>query len=268
MAGDGTLEHWEAPGDGTRLLALGSTRVPGNLRWLASVDRGLLAADESGRALRLPWEKDTPPLQGAWLSIPPPALGAAERNGLVALASGTNGVWLLRTSGTNPPTLAGHFAGALDARDAGFVASLVCVGDGLHGLKFLDVSDPADPQLVGVFAPKPGFVAERLAISTTLIAVGGGQEVRLLDAGDPRHAVISATRPLPGRVRHMTVANLRLWVACGPAGFVELDLGKGLEVLSRRPTRGTAEAVAVDGARVFVAEGSGGWRELRPADRP
>jgi hypothetical protein len=200
-----------------------------------------------------------------WLGAPAPVLGASQRNGLLAVACGHRGVYFYSVTNPAAPMLLGVFSAATDARATGFVASLVCVADGTNGLRFLDLSTPARPELVGVFLPPGNAPVDALGISTTLIVTAHGRQLRLLDASDPRHPVVTATCELPDSARGLAVTRMRVWAACGTAGLVELDLAHGLKELSRHPTTGSALAVAAEGSRVFVAEGEAGWRELELA---
>lgn len=228
--------------------------------------RGLLAVGAHAVALcgaaGAVWLNAPAPVAPHWLPVPPPAQAAAERNGLLALASAPADLWLFRVTDAAAPRFLGGFAGLTDVRALGFVASLLCVADGTNGLKFLDVSIPAQPELVGVYAPPDSPPADFLAISTTLIVTAHGRQLRLLDASDPRQPVLMATHEAPAPLRGLAVAQLRLWVACGEAGLLELDLIHALKELARHPGRGPAQAVAAEGRRVFVAEGEAGWREV------
>ena len=231
---------------------LGLVALPGDLALaLCGSDGGFLISTRNS----------TP----AWLAAPKPVLGAAERNGLLATACGGRGVFFFALTNPVAPVLLGGFSAASDARAVGFVASLACVADGANGLKFLDASQPTKPELVGVFAPVAQPSADLLAISTTLIATAHGKQVRLLDASDPRHPVVTATCDLPAEARGMAAGKLHLWVACGLGGLVELDMAHALKELARHPTDGPAVAITAEGTRVFVAQGEGSWRELSPA---
>lgn len=246
---------------------LSSLPLPAAPRQLLPLDGGVLVVMGDGGALLLPHAADADSITPQWLGVPPPVRAAAERRGRLALAAAASGVWLYTTGPSEPPALRGVFAGAGDARAVGFVASLLCVADGTNGLKFLDISDPAQPELIGLYAPPDAPPASLLAISTTLIAVADGRQVRLLDASDPRLPFVNATRELPATARAMILAMPRLWVACGEAGLIELDAVHALGELRRHPTLGPALAVATDGPRVFVAEGPAGWREVSPTPR-
>jgi len=251
-------EVWQAAGPDQPARQLSTVRLPAVPRQFIPLgDSALACCGEAGAAVLA--SSTTYP---TWCAVPPPALAATVRNGLLAVAAGTNGVWLLSVTNPAAPTLLGGFPGATDARDVGFIASLVCVADGTNGLKFLDVSTPAQPEMVGLYAPPGGPPADALAISTTLIVTAHDRHLRLLDASDPRQPVVMATHELPAPCLGLALSKLRLWVACGEAGVVELDLIHALKELARHPTRGPAHAVAAEGSRVFVAEGEAGWREL------
>ncbi len=259
------VELWDVPSGEAKPRNLAGVPLSAPARQLLTVGSGVLAVCGEGGAVWIEIASSNTPPRAHWLPVPPPALAAAERNGLLALAGGNNGVWLFSVTNPAAPVLLGGFSGATDAQAVGFVASLVCVGDGTNGLKFLDVSTPARPELVGVFAPAGGPPVDALAISTTLLVTAHGRQLRLMDASDPRHPVVTARHELPASARSLAVGRLRLWVACGAAGTVELDLVHALTELSRHATRGSAEAVAAEGSRVFVAEGEAGWRELTAA---
>jgi hypothetical protein len=203
------------------------------------------------------------------LAPPLPFPGSAKARRLVRtntramVAAGPDG--LLTYSVTNPaaPVLLSAFRGAIDAHAVSLIASVAVVADGVFGLKFVDLSEPENPVLVGVGLDANLGCIRAVATSGTRVVASDGRRLCLFDASNPARAVRLAAYEAPAAVHDLVISGGRLFLACGHRGVVILDLAAELAELGRFQWAGDALGLAIAGNSGYVATGSGQWRSWK-----
>jgi hypothetical protein len=160
---------------------------------------------------------------------------------------------------------------AVSVAVAGNVAYLAVSGAGLY---LIDVSNPKQPALLGVFNeqvpggkdPKTGKLAD-VALAPPYAYILYDDMVRVLDISDPKHPKGLGAFPVPlptfnngGGVRALAVDGNKLFIADHAAGLIELDVTDPthLKLVGQLRLPGIASWVIVDRGLVYVADGEGG----------
>ena len=132
-----------------------------------------------------------------------------------------SGVHLFDVSAPDAPVLQGVYAGehpaqAVTAGDDGR-AYIVQAGSGV--VEIVDTADPAQPSLLGSYAPsRPGGRMQRVAVRGGGMAVPVGADgVEWIDVSDPAAPSLAATVDTPGNAQHAAIAGGILAVADGDA---------------------------------------------------
>ena len=168
----------------------------------------------------------------------------------------------LKTLGSYP--LGSDFTiNSSDIQVVGTVAYLVVLGN----LYILDVSDPGDIVLLGIYGS--GSYFERLhVVGTTAYLTGIWGEVAILDVSDPGDITLLGSFSLwddPDAEEKMgiQVVGTTAYVAAAFSGFQVLDVSdlQNVTVLGSYPTPGYARDVQVVGTTVYVV-GDGGLQIL------
>lgn len=160
---------------------------------------------------------------------------------------------------------------AVSVTVVGNIAYLAVSGAGLY---IVDVSNPKQPSLLGVFdEPPPGlkspidrFVAD-VAVDPPYAYILDSGLVRALDISDPKHPKALGSFPVPlptfsqgGGVRSLAVDGNRLFIADNAAGLLELDATDPahFKLVGQLRLPGFASWVVLDQGLVYVADGEGG----------
>ncbi|HEC23426.1 MAG TPA: hypothetical protein ENI95_10980, partial [Chloroflexi bacterium] len=189
----------------------------------------------------------------------------AVREGLIAIAAREEGLRLLQVESSGNARLLATLAlpgEALDvALDADGTRAYVAGGDG--GVLAVDIADPAEPHLIGSL-PEIA-TAETVAMAGSLLAVGSGGQVLLIDPSSAAGRV-GLYAPLH-RGRRLTIRDDYAYIA---------DAAGGLKIIwlaaPDRPVQVYGEAdrpaydVQVEGDVAYVAE-AGGLRILDVGNR-
>ena len=181
-------------------------------------------------------------------------------NARALIAAGPDG--LLTYSVTNPavPVLLSAFRGAIDAHDVSRIASVAVVADGIYGLKFVDLSEPDNPVLVGVGLDTNLGCIRAVATAGTRVVASDGRRLCLFDASNPARAVRLAAYEAPATVHDLTISSGRVFLACGQRGVLILKLAADLAAMGHFVPAGDALGLAIAGNAGYVATGSGQWQ--------
>ncbi len=128
------------------------------------------------------------------------------------------------------------------------------------GLAIVDVSDPENPVRRGSFNPGSSFLIRDIAVSANRAYVADtGFGLRVLDVSDPDHPVAIGSLRTPGP-HSLALVGRFAYLACGDDGLLVVDVsdpGRPVLVESYR-TSGFTRKVAIDGGRVYLADGPTG----------
>ncbi|MCO6452869.1 MAG: hypothetical protein J5I90_18950 [Caldilineales bacterium] len=161
-------------------------------------------------------------------------------------------------------------------RSVALVDKHIYVGAGAGGLHIVDVSDPAQPVIVGIH--ETGGYVEDVAVQGNLVYVASspvwdgsqwtGDSLQIVDTADPAAPKLLATYETPGWEFGVAAAQSSVYVADGDGGLRVLDASdpaKPVEV-GAYDTPGVAMAVAVEGTMAYVADFTEGLRVVDVSD--
>lgn len=170
---------------------------------------------------------------------------------------------------TEDPGMSGATAGGVAV--TGDVAYLAVSEAGLYTI---DVSNPKQPALLGVFTEQPpgeknsqGDKVSDVVVSPPYAYILYNDYVRALDISDPKHPKGLGLFPMPlstfnqpYSARSLAIDGNRLFIADSAAGLFELDATDPthLKLVGQLRLPGLASWVAVDKGFVYVADEEGG----------
>ncbi|HEC33286.1 MAG TPA: hypothetical protein ENI37_01045, partial [Chloroflexi bacterium] len=172
---------------------------------------------------------------------------------------------------TNPysPTLIG-FVDLVDLPSmvvgVDLAGQLVYAAEEWVGLKIVDVSDPSNMSVVGVY-DTPGY-AEDVAVAANFAYVADGDGLQVVDVSDPAHPVGLGSYDTPGWAVGVAISGTVAYVTDGGGGLFAVDVSEPLTptLIGAYDTPGYSQEVAVVGDYVYVADGHGGLLVLEWAD--
>ncbi|HEY0738327.1 MAG TPA: hypothetical protein VGD69_25640 [Herpetosiphonaceae bacterium] len=175
------------------------------------------------------------------------------------------------TIGSYGTQFTGIYATGLDvAGDFAYLTSRSCLHVCGGGLEIVDVSDPSNPALRGVYeqyADGVDVVGDRAYIIH--------DQVDIVDVSNPGQPTLSGTYHTPNFAKALHFHNGRTYIADGWGGglhIADLITADHLRPRVSFKTLGDAQAVDVEGTIVYLAEGDGGLKifrvhpELFPSD--
>lgn len=143
------------------------------------------------------------------------------------------------------------------------------------GIKIVDVSQAANPTLIGSFSLS---MANAVAIVGNLAYVAGGSGLTVVDVTDPHNPVSGVSMTTAAMVEGVDVLDNTLYLSVGSIGVETLDLSNPSSptLMSVNNTPGYAQSVAFGPSYVYVADEDGGiavWQkttalQVLPAFRP
>lgn len=152
-------------------------------------------------------------------------------------------------------------------RDIALSNGFAFVAGGDAGLRIVDIADPANPTVVGVYYA-PGSV-ESVAVSDTyaFIAVQNAG-LRVVNVLDPAHPIEVSAHDTPGAARGLALSGDFAFVADGDAGLRVISLADPGELaeIGSYDTPGHAWNVAIDNGHAYVADGDAGLRIINIAN--
>jgi hypothetical protein len=174
-------------------------------------------------------------------------------DGTVAYAAGGSfGLSVWNMADPLPPKVLGHVEG--DVQAVAVSNKAVYLACGSSGLKILDVSAPTVPRAQGSL--DVGGYADAVACDGSIVLLGTGTTVKVLDASDPCRPSLRATWLSQAQVLGVAMAQGSGFVACGDQGLVILN-SLGI-VAGTLDTPGVAYDVTVSHGIAYVADGPAG----------
>ncbi|MCF8086657.1 MAG: Ig-like domain-containing protein [Desulfotignum sp.] len=220
---------------------------PADLRLAGSVDT-------PGWAYDLAVEDNTAYVADEWKGLrlidissptPPPAIGRMD-TGPVDDVSG----------------LADNDTSALD-----LVGNLAYVTDLNYGLRIIDISDPAQPQLVGS-AAAASPLHEVAVIDDVAYVANEESGLQLLNVSDPADPQFFAAIDTPGSAMRFVIQDDTAFLADGNSGLQIIDIkdSQQMKIVGSADTPGFARGVAVAGNYVYVADDTSGLQVIDISD--
>ncbi|NLH74917.1 MAG: DUF2271 domain-containing protein [Verrucomicrobia bacterium] len=234
--------------------------VPIGLRAVQPVIAGSLAyvaAGELGLHIYSLADAVRPRLVGSLKGLVNARAVAVQRN-LAVVADGPCGVRIIDVSNPLAPRLVGTFTNSSPAwiRAVALSGHRVAATDGTT-LSLIDVTNPTVPVLLDQV--KLDGYAFALAMDIEWLAVSAGSTgLQFYNiAGD--RLELAATYPTPGPAMEFAWFGRTACVACGPAGWLLLDISDpgSPQPIKLIPSTGLASSAAVSRALVFMANGAG-----------
>ncbi len=141
------------------------------------------------------------------------------------------------------------------ARDIALSGTTAFVSAGNGGLRIIDVSNTAEPQIIGLLET---YYAESVAVSgTTVFMTDDNYGLRIIDVKEPAKPQLIASLEIPG-ASDVAVSGTTAFVAAEDSGLQIIDVSNPAKprIIASVDTP-YALGVAVSGKKVFVADGSG-----------
>ncbi len=184
--------------------------------------------------------------------------GLAVADGRVLAAARAAGLRLADLRDPAAPRLLGGGPKAKLARAVQVAGGFGYLADGSNGVRVLDLADAAAPAEVAVLDVSGGEAWD-LALSGGKAFVADRVGLKVFDVSNPRAPTLIGGRETPGWARDVVVTATHAFAADGDRGLIVMDL-KDLADISRvadLDTAGDAMALALDGSRLYIADGSG-----------
>lgn len=136
------------------------------------------------------------------------------------------------------------------------------IATGSGGVQVVDVQNPAQPELLGS-VQLPGTARDLSLTDEQLYVVATGRNggIHVVNRQNPAQPFLQATLPITGAVQEISVAGGYAYVAAGfTGGLVVLDVASTVTptVVGRSDTDGLAQALAVTGTTLIMADGDEG----------
>ncbi len=193
------------------------------------------------------------------------AVDLIASNGHVYVANGHDGLRIGTVHGDGSVDWIGHLQ-TTEARDLAMSGSVLALCDGSGGFKTIDVSDPADPRLIGAMSSP--FYNSALACSERRAYIAGGLGgVEVADFTDTAHPKL-VWRDEFSEVRGIHVDSEYLYFADGFDGFRIYSItGEKPQPVSVLDTEGWNCDCFVLGDVAYLADGGNGLKIVDIADR-
>jgi len=135
---------------------------------------------------------------------------------------------------------------ALNARCVALAGNTALVGDGQYGLKVVSLANPTLPVQVGSWSGAGLGSVRNVGLAGSYGVASDGRTVGLFDLSTPASPSLVATRTPPAFAFDMVVAGSRVYLACGNAGLIVLNIGpNSLTPTGAYDTPGFATGVSV-----------------------
>jgi hypothetical protein len=159
------------------------------------------------------------------------------------------------------PQLLGTIPSLENARCVAVAYPLLFVAEGLSGLKIFDLTDPVSPVLQGSFSASELSHIRRLAVAGNRVALTDGRKIQLVSVANASTPVLLSTQEPGGFVFDLAAIPGEVYAACGGAGVKVLRMDTlGLD--NTVVTPGSATAVTLASNLLTVACGPAGWLTL------
>ena len=136
------------------------------------------------------------------------------------------------------------------------------IATGAGGIQVIDLRQPQQPLLLGS-VQVPGTARELAFTDEQVYVIASGRDggVHVLDRQDPTRPFVQATLPITGAVQEIALAGAYAYVAAGfTGGLLVLDLSSSITptLVARNDTDGMAQALAITGTILLLADGNNG----------
>ena len=193
------------------------------------------------------------------------AINVFAAGGLLYVANGDDGVRIGRVGRDGTVEWIGHIQ-TDEARDVALAGMNLVIADGASGLKVADVSDPANPKIIGRHA-SPYFLCAVNVGGGRAYCAGGLSGVEIVDIADPRRPSL-VWRQAFSEVRGIAVDERFLYFADGNSGFRIYALTKDTPVpVSLLDTPGWNDDCFVVKNTAYLADGGAGIVVVDVSDR-
>ncbi len=237
-----------ASGQATCIVAIGTVAYVGGETELSVVDL----------------ERAETPQRRAQIPADGPVNGVAA-SGSTVVFSDTNGVTILDVSTLLSPTVRGNWTprgqpAGVWVQDARLYVAIPSVAT----LEVVDISDPANPSLLGAYTT-PGPAAA-VTVNDGLALVGDGN-LQLVGVSNPENPTLVSELQLSGKVNALDVLSGVAYLAGPDLTLVEASQPSNPSIISTLETEGEAKDVVVSGNDVYVASSEGGLLVVDVTDR-
>ncbi|MGD1048336.1 MAG: PQQ-binding-like beta-propeller repeat protein [Candidatus Krumholzibacteriaceae bacterium] len=193
------------------------------------------------------------------------AINVLAANGLLYVANGGDGVRIARVGRDGTVEWIGHVR-TDEARDMALAGTNLVIADGASGLKVADVSDPANPKIIGQHA-SPYFMSAVCVDGRRAYCAGGLSGVEIVDITEPRRPSL-VWRESFSEVRGIAVDDRYLYFADGNSGFRIYELTKDKPApLSLLDTPGWNDDCFIVKNTAYLADGGAGIIVVDVSDR-
>lgn len=160
-------------------------------------------------------------------------------------------------SDPSSPLLLARVSIGTTARDVIVSEPYAYVAARYRGIRILDISDPAAPELV---ASGPGYHSEGIDLAGEVAYLADEDGLRLVDVSDPTDPQEIALYPLDYPALDVRLVGDVAFVAASEAGVYAINVASpsAPRVVGVYDTPGTATGIDVQGDRVYVADGEAG----------
>jgi hypothetical protein len=185
----------------------------------------------------------------------------------VVLIDHMEGMVMVDISDEVAPSGAGSFFLDGYARDVVTSGRMAYATDSPTGLYVFDLSQPGEPNPVGVLhapaAPRAIEVQREVGEPSGILAGAGGGHLQIYDATDPAAPLKSATFETPGRAARVAMSGSHVFVADTDAGVTVVDISTPSAPTSAGSfvTDEPARDIAATATHVFVVVGAGERQE-------
>jgi hypothetical protein len=131
-------------------------------------------------------------------------------------------------------------------------------------VEVVDISDPANPSLLGAYSTPGPAIAVHAVDDVALVADG---DVQVVGIANPENPTLVSEVPLAGAVNALDVLSGVAYLAGPDLTLVEASQPASPSIISIFPTEGEAMDVVVDGNDVYLASSEGGLVVVNVADR-
>ena len=186
---------------------------------------------------------------------------AAASGSTLYVAADEGGLQIHSLQDLSLPTLQGAIPSLINSRCVAVAYPNLFVAEGYAGLKIYNIANPAAPVLRGSYAASDLSNIRRLALAGNRAVITDGRNIQLLSVANPAAPVLLATYEPGGFVFDLAAIPGEVYAACGGAGVKVLRMDT-LGVDNTVVTPGPATAVAAVSNRLTVACGPAGWLTL------
>lgn len=185
----------------------------------------------------------------------------------VVLIDHMEGMVMVDISDEVTPSGAGSFFLDGYARDVVTSGRMAYATDSPTGLYVFDLSQPGEPNPVGVLhapaAPRAIEVQREVGEPSGILAGAGGGHLQIYDATDPAAPMKSATFETPGRAARVAMSGSHVFVADTDSGVTIVDISTPSAPTGAGSfmTDAPARDIAASATHVFVVVGAGERQE-------